>query len=416
MKTAFPVHLVSVVLLALAGCHAQADRSQTSKPPPKPPVGRATATPAASSPRGAFYETYRGRFATAPDSFTLHLTCVPKNLGSDGIAGSYYGPAGHPFQLVGQPSSGPDSLVVYDTSSDTYPGEAVAIKGGVWRLRRDGGNWTGTRAGQPLKLRRVGAAPNGLGFAIAMHSDTVAAYPGEAHTPYGDVSLQGLIPIGSSNASAANKKLLLNILRELGANLSGPAHTSWQALWLAQRQTFTQDYRVATAVLKPTPGDTAEAIPPEVLRHQQLNAVHVLVHQPPLLSLSFSSYSYSGGVHGLGSTQIRSFDLRTGQVLSFNDIFLPEARLQLSALLERHVRQTMQIPADKPLDDELLVSEIPVCENVCLTPGGVIFSYTPYEIAAYADGEIRLFVPLAELRPWLREGLPLPARGGVAVR
>jgi hypothetical protein len=46
--------------------------------------------------------------------------------------------------------------------------------------------------------------------------------------------------------------------------------------------------------------------------------------------------------------------------------------------------------------------------NACLTPGGALFAYVPYEITAYALGEVSVFVPLAELRPLLREGLPLP--------
>ena len=37
--------------------------------------------------------------------------------------------------------------------------------------------------------------------------------------------------------------------------------------------------------------------------------------------------------------------------------------------------------------------------------------YVLYEISAYALGEISVFVPLAELRPLLREGLPLPGAG-----
>jgi hypothetical protein len=49
-------------------------------------------------------------------------------------------------------------------------------------------------------------------------------------------------------------------------------------------------------------------------------------------------------------------------------------------------------------------------------PGGVLFVYTPYEIAAYALGEIKVFVPLAAVRPLLREGLPLPSQSGGLAR
>jgi hypothetical protein len=54
--------------------------------------------------------------------------------------------------------------------------------------------------------------------------------------------------------------------------------------------------------------------------------------------------------------------------------------------------------------------------NVCLTPGGGLFGYVPYEISAYALGEVSVFVPLAELRPLLREGLLPGADTHVAKR
>jgi hypothetical protein len=49
-----------------------------------------------------------------------------------------------------------------------------------------------------------------------------------------------------------------------------------------------------------------------------------------------------------------------------------------------------------------------VTHNVFLTTGGAVFIYQPYEIAAYAQGEVRVFLPLATIRPLLRDGLPLP--------
>jgi hypothetical protein len=51
---------------------------------------------------------------------------------------------------------------------------------------------------------------------------------------------------------------------------------------------------------------------------------------------------------------------------------------------------------------------MPVTRNVFLTAGGVEFIYQPYEIASYAQGEVRVFLPLAQVRALLREGLPLP--------
>ena len=51
-----------------------------------------------------------------------------------------------------------------------------------------------------------------------------------------------------------------------------------------------------------------------------------------------------------------------------------------------------------------------------VTAGGPLFIHQPYKIASYAQGGVRVFLPLAEVWPLLRENLPLPGASGVAVR
>lgn len=63
-----------------------------------------------------------------------------------------------------------------------------------------------------------------------------------------------------------------------------------------------------------------------------------------------------------------------------------------------------------PLNKELFVKQMPV------TAGGPLFIHQPYKIASYAQGGVRVFLPLAEVWPLLRENLPLPGASGVAVR
>jgi hypothetical protein len=72
------------------------------------------------------------------------------------------------------------------------------------------------------------------------------------------------------------------------------------------------------------------------------------------------------------------------------------------------VRPLVGLADTDPLDKQLFVKQMPVTHNVYLTTGGAVFIYQPYEIAAYAQGEVRVFLPLAAIRPLLRDGLPLP--------
>jgi len=152
------------------------------------------------------------------------------------------------------------------------------------------------------------------------------------------------------------------------------------------------------------------------MNYEDQTATYVLYQQGNLLSLGFFHYNYSGGAHGNYGTTGASYDLRTGRRLRYDGIFRPTAKAQLSALLGQAVRPLVGLAPSDPLDKQLFVKQMPVTHNVFLTAGGAVFTYQPYEIAAYAQGEVRVFVPMAKLRPLLREGLPLPATGTLATQ
>jgi hypothetical protein len=185
----------------------------------------------------------------------------------------------------------------------------------------------------------------------------------------------------------------------------GPAPASLKALWQQRRTAFSKFYREdAQAMVANQPLDS---VPDYTLRYIRAQAMDVYCNESDLLSVGFTRYSYSGGAHGGYGTAAASYDLRSGRALQFADIFLPAAHTRLVPVLNRAVRRTMGLEQDEPLDEMLFVKQMPVTHNVYLTPDGVIFIYLPYEIASYAQGEIRVFVPYAEVRGLLRPGLPV---------
>jgi hypothetical protein len=401
-------------LVGLAACN-----SPSSTPTTAAGKASAPASPAreANSP-GTSYHEYRALLPGQTDSITLHLVAAPRSFDFSGTGhcGSYYGADGHPYTLQGQPSAAPDSVVLFETS----PEKALSPDGPAqyWRLRRQPGrgDLAGTVGGQPARLRLVPPRAGALTFVVRYFADSAAAFPNEAKSPLSHFSLQALLP-ASGDASLRNT-LATNILTDLrGDTLEGLPPVTLSALYKEQRQQFFQDYREDAAGSRPDPADTAEigAYAPG-LGYEDQTATYVLYHQANLLSLEFFRYDFSGGAHGNYGSTGASYDLRTGRRLRYADIFQPAAAQQLPALLGKAVRPLVGLAANDPLDKQLFVKQMPVTHNVYLTAGGVVFIYQPYEIAAYAQGEVRVFVPLAELRPLLRPGLPLPEAGGVASR
>jgi hypothetical protein len=53
---------------------------------------------------------------------------------------------------------------------------------------------------------------------------------------------------------------------------------------------------------------------------------------------------------------------------------------------------------NEPLSNALFENSIEPTNNFCITKKGILFLYNPYEIAAYAMGEIELFIPFEELK------------------
>lgn len=112
-----------------------------------------------------------------------------------------------------------------------------------------------------------------------------------------------------------------------------------------------------------------------------------LLNTGNLLSLATFHYYYAGGAHGNHYTVLHTFATDSVQLLRFDDVFLPGQATELETLLTKKAT-SLEIPFQ--------TETVPVTENIAFSREGVLFSYPPYEIASYADGEIRIILPYAE--------------------
>jgi Protein of unknown function (DUF3298)/Deacetylase PdaC len=398
---------------ALVGCQSSPD-SATTATTDAPATATQPAPPVPANSPGAWYRQYRGVLPGRPDSVTLHLQVWPvanNDSESSGLAASYVGADGHPFELGGTVGS-TDSLTLTDYSPEHAGPDGN--RGPVWRLRRQGAVLAGTIAGRPVRLREVQPAGS-IRLVARFYQDSVAAFPREPRTPYARQSLLALLPADA--AAEAPATLRDNLLRGLrNDTVDTQPVSTLAALWQQRRQQYAQDYRQDAAGSRPEPGDTSSPTFGIGLRYDEQQLMHVLWNQAPLLSIGYFSYSYTGGAHGMYGTSAATFDTRTGRRLRYDDIFRPGTRKQLGALLDQAARRTFGLAPGVSLEGTLFVEHVPVTRNVFLTSGGAIFIYSPYEIASYAQGEIRIFVPFSELRPLLKPGLPVAGGGEVTAK
>lgn len=127
---------------------------------------------------------------------------------------------------------------------------------------------------------------------------------------------------------------------------------------------------------------------------------NVLFNQNGYLVLSMYSYAYTGGAHGNYGTRMYCFDVTAQKQLSLQDLLSIDSTT-MQRLLEQHYRKQYAVPSSAPLSSRLFVKKLEPNNNFYFSPKGLGFSYSPYEIASYADGEIKVWIPFADLKPYL---------------
>jgi Protein of unknown function (DUF3298) len=395
---------LSVLAALLTGCGSDSKSAADKKP-----VNPAQSIPPAQVVRSKMlapgYHTWRGQLLGSTDSITLHILQVYAANASEKqstMAASYTesGSGRTHYLLVWEASS--DSLVLEESSNEMTGGSSSPES--LWKLAWRGTNLIGTYAGQPLTLR-AGRAPGSVMMMPTFFADSVIAdvrFPDSVH---GYVSLLAVQP---TSGPPALKAAFLSMVRGDTTNLLPPV-PSLSVQWAAMRQQFRAEYLADVQLVHQQEGDSA--IASSVLNYALSYSARVIWNETGLLSLGRYTYEYRGGAHGFYYTKVASFDIRTGRRITYDDIFLPRANQQLSAALDRAARLRYGLAPTAPLGGEdgegpLFVEHIPVTRNVCLTGGGVLFVYPPYDLASFADGEIELFVPFSELRGLMKPGLP----------
>ncbi len=115
-----------------------------------------------------------------------------------------------------------------------------------------------------------------------------------------------------------------------------------------------------------------------------------------IISIAINSYLNTGGAHGNMNITFLNFNPKTGDILTFDDLFTNKEELT---------------KAIKPFFDKetkasnisyLFGEEFHLPENIGFNDEGVIFFYNIYEIASYADGITEFTVPFEDIASFLK--------------
>lgn len=340
----------------------------------------------------AQYVALNGSLGGTPVS--MHLVTSPAGgalaeSGKVSVFGAYYyDRIMQPISLNGTYNPANDSMIVHFYSRQDNQDEGFE---GIWKDQTFTGNWE--KQSKSLAFSLVASGNAGIELAVRIAEDSLAGknkFSGEKGVAR--YFQQWLEP--AANPANAASTALKSEIRSLivGARM---AETQDAPDLTALKDSFFHDFQ--TYVL-----DDSSIM---VMDYVDETRMEVVYNQSDWLTLRATGYSYTGGAHGNYYATVTAFDLKTGKRLTYSDLFKPGYEIPLLQALEKKIRKEFNLAANKPLSEALFEDELDLPERFGVTGKGILYHYSPYEIAAYAYGDFEIFIPFSELSSVLKPGL-----------
>jgi len=292
-----------------------------------------------------------------------------------------YDKVGEPITVWGSVED--DKITLNEFTSQT---EDRFFKGSLDSTGTFKGIWRGKGTSYPFTLKA------GFKDAIALNvyyaADSLQLLPGNPNSPLGEASNSILWPTAQTNEETAE------FIRQ--SITGGKSVRNVQQYIRRDIDSFLATYKVTANDI-----DSSDGISPAYSWSAD-GDMKVVWNQYPLLCLEYFAYEFTGGAHGNFGANYQVLDLEKKKVLKPEDIFKPEYKTAMVPLLEKAFRKTFKVDPEKSIESMLLEKEIKPNDNFYITDKGVAFSYTPYEIAPYAAGQITLFIPFADIKPLMK--------------
>ena len=247
-------------------------------------------------------------------------------------------------------------------------------------------------------------------YTISLHEDYKDAYPFayarfddsvmvKGKTWNGDAiaSCIGIMPASSVNKDDADF-IAAGIQRLL--SFAGDTKPASQATQQDYQKAFVQNY--LEGYKKDAQEWMKDSIPPDPLgRYECYADIIPLYTSNGFVVIGNQWYDYSGGAHGNHGSRYVNMDVKGKKIWQLADIMQVDSAA-ISRVLDAEARIKFKVPAGKAIEDILLASSVPATNNFIIADRGITFCYDPYEIASYADGEIKLFIPYNRLKQLLK--------------
>jgi hypothetical protein len=329
----------------------------------------------------SWYKQIKGAIDKYPVTMHLH------KAGHNYYGYYYYDTQQKPIYCNGDDTSvrGKVNLVAFSSSDATETFSFSIVNTNI------SGTWKKDEQSKPLMFSgKESAATIPLTFVYTQGEKKLRS--GIPESPQATFFAGSIWPTGSSALDIYVQKIIRNLYAK---NAGG---TEIGKIMLRNKFAFFDEYENDFKDVK-----TAELKESSFMYNMDQSENILMVYQgAKFISIGDNTYVYSGGAHGNYGTGYSVFDLVNKKEIKLNDVLTAEGKRKVTALLAKALRTQFKLKPSDPLTEVLFENKIAPNQNFYLTGKGIGFSYNPYEIAAYAYGEINLFIPFTDIESGLQ--------------
>jgi hypothetical protein len=334
----------------------------------------------ATSAQQGWYRQLEGTIGKYPVTIHLHKAGAT-------YAGYYY----YKSTQVPVHFTGDDTTVKGFINLTAYPSpDAVEYLTLGFRGSEVTGTWK--KESDPIPLPFAGKETSGLSLQYVFAEGEKKLLPKIAGSPQATFFAGCVWPNGNTALDDWLEKVLRNLYEERATT------SDIAAMMENKKETFFRQYAADFKDVKPA--DFKET--GFVYNTDQTERILLAYYNGNLVTFAKFSYVYSGGAHGNFSTRFQSFDLISKKQLALSDVLTTAGQKQLVPQLTKALQSQFSLKPTDALSEVLFENKIAPNNNFYVTAKGIGFVYSPYEIAAYALGEINLFIPFKNLQSGLQ--------------
>lgn len=303
----------------------------------------------------------------------------------------YYTKIGKPIELNGRAST--DSLRLDEYNQQSF--EARNIESPIWRIIQRGdsliGKWWNPNNKKSFEiLLKEKQAMGSHSLAHRKFIDSVTAFPGNPKSPQAQSEYSLVWMEATSEKAGIFNQQILNSLYIGGTDLAAGIRLKNDSFFATYKEHMKQE-------------DATNEEDKFGATWNYFQSTHDIIkyNSKDIVAVEHSYYSYMGGAHGNYYSNFSNIDLQQGKALQVTDVLKADSST-LQKLLETAFRKDYQL-VGKSLEEVLFDPYLATTDNFYITEKGLQFVYNPYEVAAYAVGQLYVFLPYAVLGNYLQD-------------